>query len=138
MKKSVRILAILIAGVATQVLADEPQAAPTEPASPPALAAPAAEASADASEAATKPTRIYLEDKTLTNEEIKQLFSQGYKPVGRNGQVYYCRNEAKTGSRFMSMTCKTADQMKQLARESRDMLTAKQKTGGCRANGAGC
>jgi hypothetical protein len=82
--------------------------------------------------------RIVLEDKTLTNDEIKALFAQGYKPTGRDGKVYYCRQEMKTGSRFATMTCKTAEQMKQLTQDSKDLANTSQKTGGCRANAAGC
>jgi hypothetical protein len=87
---------------------------------------------------AGKPAPIVLEDKTLTNDEVRQLLSRGYKPVGRGGEVYYCRREEKTGSRFTTMSCKTADEMKQLTREGKDMLAAKQKSGGCMTNGPGC
>jgi hypothetical protein len=85
-----------------------------------------------------KPDRIVLEDKTLTNDEVRALFAQGYKPVGRDGRVYYCRREQQTGSRFATMTCKTAEEMKQLTQDSKDMLSNQQKVGGCRSLGAGC
>jgi hypothetical protein len=85
-----------------------------------------------------KTNRIVLEDKDLTNDEIKALFAQGYKPVGRDGKVFYCRQEMKTGSRFSTMTCRTAEQMKQLAQDSKDLANTSQKTGGCRANSGGC
>jgi hypothetical protein len=85
-----------------------------------------------------QPNRIVLEDKTLTNDEVKALFAQGYKPVGRNGEVYYCRREQQTGSRFATMTCKTADQMKQITQESKDLLSTKQKPSGCTMQGPSC
>ncbi len=60
------------------------------------------------------PQRIVLEDKTLTNEEVQQVLAQGYKPVGRNGKVYYCRREQVTGTNVPSTMCMTADTLKQL------------------------
>jgi curli biogenesis system outer membrane secretion channel CsgG len=68
---------------------------------------------------------------TLTNEEVRQLLAQGYEPVGRRGEVYYCRREQIAGSLIAAMSCKTADQMKLLTQESKDMLAAKQKPSGC-------
>jgi len=152
-----RLLPLICACVAIQACATRPAPSPATDryASPPASSAgtTAAGAAATASEpsvapgaaaASTQSTsapvahRIVLEDKTLTNDEVKQLFAQGYKPVGRNGEVFYCRSEAQTGSRFASMTCKTADQIKQIQQLSKDMLTTQQKTSGCAANRAGC
>ena len=82
--------------------------------------------------------RIVLEDKTLTNDEVRDLFAQGYKPVGRNGEVYYCRSDTPTGSRVASLSCKTADQMKQIEAASKEMLTQSQKIGGCAAARSSC
>jgi hypothetical protein len=107
------------------------------PVPPPAAATtPTATDGTAASPARTN--RIVLEDDTLTNDEIKALFAQGYKPMGRGGKVYYCHQEMKTGSRFSTTTCKTAEQMKQLTQDSKDLISSSQKTGGCRANAAGC
>ena len=77
------------------------------------------------------PGRIVLEDKSLTNEEIKQIFAMGYKPVERHGNVYYCRREIETGSRFDKETCRTGDEVKRLTQASKDTLTKLQTTGGC-------
>ena len=79
----------------------------------------------------SKPHRIVLEDKTLTNAEVRELFARGYKPIGRGGEVYYCRREPDIGSHFTSMSCKTADQMKQLMQDSKDFLLDRQKPNGC-------
>jgi hypothetical protein len=79
---------------------------------------------------AAQPTRIVLEDKTLTNDEIAKLFAEGYKPSTHNGEVVYCRKETVTGSRFKQMNCKTADQIKQLTQDSKDFLAKKQIPGG--------
>jgi len=117
----VRLLPVIFACIVTQSFAVDPPpkpAEPSEPASPPAAAP-------------SNPNRVVLEDKTLTNEEVRQLLAQGYKPVGRSGEVYYCRREQIVGSLIAAMSCKTADQMKQLTQESKDMLAAKQKPSGC-------
>jgi hypothetical protein len=79
-----------------------------------------------------------MEDKTLTNDEVRRLIAQGYKPVGRDGEVYYCRSDMPTGSRVASVSCKTAEQMKQIQEASKDMLTQSQKTGGCRSGQQSC
>jgi hypothetical protein len=75
--------------------------------------------------------RIVLEDKTLTNAEVKELFARGFKPIGRNGEVYYCRQEPDIGSRFTSMSCNTADQLKLLMQDSKNLLHDKQRPGAC-------
>ena len=78
----------------------------------------------------TAPNRIVLEDKTLTTDEVRELLAQGYKPVGRNGQVYYCRREQLTGSNVRSTICKSADEMKQLATSSEKSLSTMQDQSG--------
>jgi hypothetical protein len=103
-------------------------APPPVPAPAPAAAPPAAGA----------PPRVYLEDKTLTNDEVKKLFAQGYKPTSRNGEVYYCRKEGSLGTRFETTTCRTAQQMKELERESKDLVLEKQRPGGCTNQGPAC
>ena len=105
---------------------------------PPPAAAPTPTATDGTSATSARTNRIVLKDDTLTNDEIKALFAQGYKPMGRGGKVYYCHQEMKTGSRFSTTTCKTAEQMKQLTQDSKDLISSSQKTGGCRANAAGC
>ena len=101
------------------------------PAPAPAPASAPAPAPSDTTNAAPKAKRLYLEDKTLTNDEVKKLFEQGYKPTSRNGEVYYCRREQSLGTRFATTICRTADQMKQLERDSKDLATQKQRPGGC-------
>ncbi len=159
MNTFVRLLPVICACVITQAFAVDPPANTPEsgkPASPAAAAAAAQESSpspikpdsntaastatssapqstsTDSAAAASTPTRIVLDDKTLTNDEVKKLLAEGYKPVGRNGEVYYCRHEQRTGSRFATTSCKTADQIKQTARDSKDMLSTQQAVGGCR------
>ena len=143
----VRLLIVICACSATQAFAIDPPSNPVEPGKPSSAPVESAGSRSDTSatqsvgtnadNASFKPKRIVLEDKTLTNEEVRQLFAQGFKPVGRGGEVRYCRSEMKTGSRFPTMVCKTADQMKELARDSKDMLNRAQRVGGCQPN-TGC
>ena len=111
---------------------------PSAAAATAATAPPAAAAPGDATAAAPKVNRIYLEDKTLTNDEVKALLVQGYKPTSRNGEIYYCRREAQLGTRFEHMTCHTADQMKEITREAKDLAAEKQRPSGCTSQGASC
>jgi len=69
-----------------------------------------------------KPKPVVLEDRTLTQEEVKQLLAQGYQPLNRDGQIYYCRRETETGSRFAKLQCRTGEQAKQRARDGTDWL----------------
>ena len=87
----------------------------------------------------TTPTlhRIVLEDKTLTNYEVGQLFAQGYKPTERHGEVYYCRREKPTGSHFETMICRTGQELKRLTQTSKDVVTKFQGTGACMHSGNG-
>ena len=131
MKTFVRLLAVIYACAATQAFAIDPPSSPAKPGNPTA----AQSVGANAVNASAKRNRNELEDKTLTNEEVRQLFAQGYKPVGRGGEVHYCRRELEIGSRFAKMVCKTGDQIKQITRDSKDMLATGQKPGGCSAGG---
>ena len=140
MNTYVRLLPVIFACIVTQSFAVDPPPKPAEPdkpASPPAAAITGSQPTPSPTDASSNtatpsnPTRVVLEDKTLTNEEVRQLLAQGYKPVGRGGEVYYCRREQIVGSLIAAMSCKTAEQMKQLTQESKDMLAAKQKPGGC-------
>jgi len=91
------------------------------------------ETSSSSGHATANPGRIVLEDKTLTNEEVRQIFAMGYKPVERHGDVYYCRREVETGSRFDKQICRTGDEVKRLTQASKDTVTQFQGTGGCRS-----
>ena len=83
-----------------------------------------------AAPAAAKPERVVLNDKTLTNAEVSQMFAQGYRPQkGRGDDVLYCRSEQPTGTRFPKKVCKSADQIKEQTRDSKD-LTERQDTDG--------
>jgi len=141
MKRLVRFMPVLGAcALVCACASDHPAnttAAAARPVPPPA-ATPPATAPGGTAAAPTKTNRIVLEDKDLTNDEIRALFAQGYKPMSRDGKVYYCRQEMKTGSRFATRTCKTAEQMKQVTQDSKDLVNSTQRTGACRTNAAAC
>ena len=113
--------------------------APTEPAAA-AAATPATTASTSAPTTASsaKPNPVVLEDKTLTEQEVKQLLAQGYRPLNRDGQLYYCRRETELGSRLARLHCRTGEQAKQRTEDGRDWLNKVQAPSGCRPNGPAC
>ena len=107
----------------TAVPASSPTPAKPEPDAKATGASSATTTSAEASAAAAKPTRIVLGDKTLTQNEVKQLLAQGYKPVSRGGEIYYCRRETQLGSRFTNLNCRTGQRVKERTQDSQDMLS---------------
>jgi hypothetical protein len=60
----------------------------------------------------------------LVAEQDKRLRGQGYKPVTRNGQLKYCRNEAEIGSRFPRPRCGSADELDQATQNGKDVTEA--------------
>ncbi len=91
MNTFVRMMPVLLACATAQVFAGDPpipKAADPEKSAASAVAASAdsaptanpAPATETATPAAAKPDRLVLNDRTLTNEEVKQMFAQGYRP----------------------------------------------------------
>lgn len=128
MNKLVRLVSIVVFGLLAQGCTSPP--AYMEHPKPKTAAA--AQTPSPGGNTTPRPGRIVLEDKTLTSEEVTQIFAMGYKPVERHGEVYYCRREVATGSRFDNMTCRTGDEVKRLTQASKDAVTELQGTGGCR------
>jgi hypothetical protein len=140
----VRLMPVLFACVATQVVAGDPPTPKAVDADKPAASAVAAssesasavspaEAKAPgiAAPAVAKPERLVLDDKTLTNAEVSQMLAQGYRPQkGRGDDVLYCRSEQPTGTRFPKKVCKTADQIKAQTRDSKDLAERQQMPSG--------
>ena len=141
-----RLMPVLFACAATQVFAGDPPAPkavdPDKPAASAAAvnadAVPAAvtpaqakiEPEASAPTAAATPTRLVLDDKTLTNAEVSKLLAQGYRPQkGRGDDVLYCRSEQPIGTRFAKKICKTAEQIKSLTQDSKDITQQQQMPG---------
>ncbi|MDB6013871.1 MAG: hypothetical protein JWL65_6121 [Gammaproteobacteria bacterium] len=145
MNTFVRLMPVLFACVATQVVAGDPPAPKTVDADKSVASATAVSAdgtsAANAAQpkadpgttapAAAKPERLVLDDKTLTNAEVSQLLAQGYRPQkGRGDEVLYCRSEQPLGTRFAQKVCKSADQMKAQNRDSKDMAARQQMPSG--------
>jgi hypothetical protein len=73
---------------------------------------PVAQAPTPAASAPVSPQPGSSDPQKLTPERILQLQREGYKLVDRDGQTYYCRTEAKTGSRLARDTvCMTEAEM---------------------------
>jgi hypothetical protein len=147
----VRLMPVLFACVATQVFAGDPPTPKTVDPGKPAASAVAASSDsvsaanptqgkadpeatapvAAAAAAATKPERLVLDDKTLTNAEVSQILAQGYRPQkGRGDDVLYCRSEQPIGTRFAKKVCKSADQIKEQTRDSKDLAERQQMPSG--------
>jgi len=78
-----------------------------------------------------KPKPLVLDDKTLSQAEVNDLLSQGYKPQkGRGDAVLYCRHESQSGTRFDKKVCLSADQIKARHQESRDAADKFQRNNG--------
>jgi hypothetical protein len=59
----------------------------------------------------------------LTPERIMQLQREGYKLVDRDGETYFCRTEAKTGSRLARETiCMTEPEITRLREQTKQGL----------------
>ena len=101
-----RLIATVLACAAAQAFAgDPPTSAPTNPTS-----------------TSAKPAPVVLEDKTLTQQEVNRMLSQGYKPKkGRGDNVLYCRSEPQMGSHFEKTVCLSAQQIKQRTQDSREV-----------------
>jgi hypothetical protein len=65
----------------------------------------------------------------------QDLLKQGYKPVVKVGETYYCRKEMLTGSRFSSAVCLTPQQIENMKQAAKDTLTGAPM--GC-GNSSGC
>jgi len=130
--KSLKYLAVILACIGVQACASRPDS-PPGPAQPiRATAAPAAGAqtSSPADHAATpdQAHTLYLDDKTLTQDEVNRLLSQGYKPKkGRGDDILYCRSEQQLGTHFDKRICLTADQIKTAMQDSRDIAERLQR-----------
>lgn len=108
---------ILFSGAAlAQAPAPDSSPPATPNASTPASTAPQSEASATATASAapaapSQSGKIVMVDKSMTDAQVKQLLSRGYKPQQRGDEVFYCRKEQQLGSRFEQKICKSAAQV---------------------------
>jgi len=70
---------------------------------------------------------VVLVDKTLTDAQVKELLSKGYRPQAHGDAVVYCRREVILGSHFESKICKPAEQIYRDEQDSKDMADRMQK-----------
>jgi hypothetical protein len=91
-----------------------------------------ASTTAEAQPVANKPGRKVLVDDTVTDAQLKQILSKGYKPVsqGRGNQVNYCRVERELGSHLETRVCKIATQILREEQGGKQAATDVQRTGG--------
>jgi hypothetical protein len=112
MKTFIRLIPVVFACAAVQAFAGD---------TPP---------STDSASKPAKPAPVVLQDKTLTQDEVNRMLSQGYKPKkGRGDAVLYCRSEPQLGSHFEKTICLTAEQIRQRTQDSRE-ITEKLETNG--------
>ena len=80
---------------------------------------------------ANKAGKKVLVDDTVTDAQLKQILSKGYTPrnQARDNEVYYCRGERETGSRFETKVCRTAAQILQDEQGGKEAATYVQRTG---------
>ena len=104
--------------VFTLARADEPQPAPAQPAEGPAPVQavaevkPAPEESRPVQPAAQdKPADTASETAVVTDAQIKQMRSRGYKPVMRSGALVFCRSEGQIGTHFAQTRCNTIEEL---------------------------
>lgn len=80
--------------------------------SPPTNESAKAPAPVSPAEAATAAQASGNDPQKLSADRIMQLQREGYKLVNRDGQTYYCRTEAKTGSHLARDTvCMTEQEI---------------------------
>lgn len=119
-------LLLALAGLATGCATHPQRTAPPQAlAQPPPVAA--------TSHASTGGTTVAaaMQSTTSATTPDPSLVHRGYKPSMRNGQLYYCRSEDLTGSRFPKVVCQTADQIKQQEENTRDTLGTTRPQGPC-------
>ena len=92
-------------------------------ADPPATSA--APAAHPAAAAATTQSQAQMSAADVS--EDRYLREQGYKPEMRKGQRYYCRREARLGSRFEETACLTAEQSRDMRQHSKEIIEHAQR-----------
>jgi len=81
---------------------------------------------------ANKPGKRVLVDNTVTDAQLKQILSKGYKPESqaRGNEVYYCRSERELGTRFERKICRTAARILEEEQQGKEETATLEKTGG--------
>ncbi|HXY75646.1 MAG TPA: hypothetical protein VEH54_01945 [Steroidobacteraceae bacterium] len=134
MRFDILVLAVLTVGrVALAVAADPAPAQPERTATPAAVAADSTSPATDATTAAPVPPATSATQpaarKAPVSAEEQRLLNQGYKPEMRNGEKIYCRREAETGSRVLSVQhCGTVAQLTTATQDGKDYTGKTQRT----------
>jgi hypothetical protein len=149
--KLVACFLLLSAGVYSAAPADEPPSPAAQPPAtqPPATEVPATQAPAPsvpssasagageevkpASDTAAAPApkadKSEVVNVAVTEAEIKQMRSRGYKPVNRNGTLVFCRDEGELGSHFQRTRCSTLKQLKDAELTGKEYVNSLQQQG---------
>ena len=94
-------------------------------------AGPAASPAAGKVHAATaQPEQATSQLGAADSSEDRFLREQGYKPEMRKGTRYYCRRQARLGSRFEDTVCLTAEQSRDMRQHSKEMVEHAQRNQG--------
>ena len=90
---------------------------------------------ANAQPAANTSGKKVLVDDTVTDAQLKQILAKGYKPESqaRGHEVYYCRGQHETGSRFETKVCKTAARILLEERQGKEATSDLERTAGNKA-----
>jgi len=83
---------------------------------------------------ANKPGKKVLVDNTVTDAQLKQILSKGYKPESqaRGNEVYYCRSERELGTRFERKICRTGARILEEEQQGKEETAKLEETGGNR------
>src|SRR5262249_23476732 len=71
---------------------------------------------------------------SLTEQERKNLYALGYRPMNRGSEIFYCRKEVQLGSRFETTACRTGEQLKQDTELGQKITGDYQRPGFCPKN----
>jgi hypothetical protein len=95
---------------------EEPAATPDEP----------AQDLVDESEVTVAARKATTDEKAAVEEEVEKYFRRnGYTPVSRGGEKYYCRDEAPFGSRVKKQVCITEEIAKRQREDARRTIEEK-------------
>jgi hypothetical protein len=89
-------------------------------ADPPTVAATSNATATPAPVATTTTTTEQAAKPEVTDAQIKEMRSAGYKVQTRKGQTLFCKSEAQIGTRFESQVCGSYDEIKKTTQNSQD------------------
>jgi hypothetical protein len=69
-------------------------------------------------------------------DTVKQALAAGYKPVVKDGNTLYCREEAVIGTRFPKQRCVSAEQLDDAVKQAQAAQDAWRRAHTCAGGGA--